>query len=96
MPALCSVLRPSSAPLPHCRQGPLRLAPHLGVGVPFQQAGDLVVEAGGELDITQTVNYALPDLSVAAVLSVSVQFLDDQANLTNLSILVSIVPAEAE
>jgi hypothetical protein len=54
------------------------------------------VEAGGELDVTQTVSYSLPDLSVAAVLSVAVQFVDDRGNLTNLSTLASIVPEPAE
>ena len=54
------------------------------------------VEAGGEVEIRQTIAYTLPDLSVNAFLSVAVQFLDDQGNLSNLSMLVSIVPPPAE
>jgi hypothetical protein len=54
------------------------------------------LEAGGELDITQTINYVLPDFRVNADLTVSVQLQDDQGGLVNQSILVPIIPPPAE
>jgi hypothetical protein len=45
----------------------------------------------GSLDITQTVNYVLPNLAVEANLVVTVQFLDDRGSLQNQSVLVQVV-----
>lgn len=52
------------------------------------------IEPGGELDVTQTASYTLPDFRVNADLVVNVQVIDDQGNLINQSILVRIVPPE--
>ena len=52
------------------------------------------VEPNGELEITQTTNYTLPDFAVEADLSVSIQAVDDQGNLINQSVLVPVVPPE--
>jgi hypothetical protein len=49
------------------------------------------IEPLGSLDVSQTLTYALPDLSVAAELVVTVQFLDDRGSLQNQSILVQVV-----
>lgn len=45
----------------------------------------------GSLDITQSVNYVLPNLAVEANLVVTVQFLDDRGSLQNQSLLVQVV-----
>ena len=50
------------------------------------------IEAEGELDVTQTTNYVLPDFQIPADLTVSVQVLDDRGNLINSSTLVRVVP----
>jgi hypothetical protein len=52
------------------------------------------IEPGGELDVTRTASYTLPDFRVNADLTVSVQVLDDQGNLINYSTLVRVVPPE--
>ena len=52
------------------------------------------VEANGELDVTQTANYALPDARVNADMTVAVQVIDDRGSLINHSTLVRIVPPE--
>jgi len=70
------------------------------VAVTYWDSPDLLVFVGkdridalGELDVTQTVNYILPDGRVEADLTVAVQFVDDNGNTTNQSLLVRIVPA---
>ena len=75
----------------------------LQVAVNYFDSAALVVfqgtnrlDAGGELDITQTTSYTLPDLRVNADLTVAVQFLDDSGILSNQSVLVPIIPAPAE
>lgn len=52
------------------------------------------VEANGELDVSQSVNYALPDFRVNADMTVAVQMIDDRGSLINHSTLVRIVPPE--
>ena len=52
------------------------------------------VEAGGELDVSQSVNYTLPDFRVVADMSVAVQLIDDRGSLINYTALVRIVPPE--
>ena len=52
------------------------------------------VEPEGEVTVTQTSNYTLPDFRVPADLTVNVQVLDDQGNLITQSILARIVPPE--
>ncbi len=71
--------------------------------VNYFDSADLVVfvgtnriEAQGELDITQTANYSLPDFRVNADLTVAVQLLDDRGSVVNQSILVPIIPPPAE
>jgi hypothetical protein len=70
------------------------------VAVTYWDSPDLLVfvgkdriDAQGELEVTQTVNYILPDGRVEADLTVAVQFVDDNGNTTNQSLLVRIVPA---
>ena len=52
------------------------------------------IEPGGELDVTRSASYTLPDFRVNADLTVSVQVIDDQGNLINYSTLVRVVPPE--
>lgn len=52
------------------------------------------VEANSELDVTQTVNYTLPDARIEADMTVAVQVIDDRGSLVNHSTLVRIVPPE--
>jgi hypothetical protein len=75
-------------------------APSTGVqyAVNYFDSNDLKVFVGsnrieplGSLDVPQTLTYALPDLSVAAELVVTVQFLDDRGSLQNQSVLVQVV-----
>jgi hypothetical protein len=58
--------------------------------------GSSRVDAGGELDVPQTLNYTLDDFRVDANLTVNIQFLDDLGSVINRSILVPVVPAPAE
>lgn len=71
----------------------------LQVSTSFYDSADLKVftgtdriEPGGELDVTQTASYSLPDFRVNADLTATVQAIDDQGNLINYSTLVRIVP----
>jgi hypothetical protein len=58
--------------------------------------GENRIEANGTLDIPQTTSYLLPDLSVDATMTVSVQVKDDHDNVINQSLLVPIeIPAPA-
>jgi hypothetical protein len=73
------------------------------IAINYYDSADLVVfvgasriDAGGELDVPQTVNYTLQDLSVDANLTVNIQFLDDLGSVINRSVLVPIVAAPAE
>jgi hypothetical protein len=75
----------------------------LQAGVTYWDSADLIVFSGtdrvdaqGELDVTHSVNYALSDGRVEADLTVNVQVLDDNGNLSNQSILVPIVPQPVE
>lgn len=52
------------------------------------------VEANGELDVSQSVSYALPDFRVDADMTVAVQVIDDRGSLINASTLVRVVPPE--
>lgn len=54
------------------------------------------IEPQGEMDVTKSTSYVLPDLRVNADLVVAVQFLDDRGGLFNRSILVRVVPPPAE
>jgi hypothetical protein len=75
----------------------------LQVGVTYWDSADLIVfvgtdrvDAQSELEITQTASYVLTDFRVDADLTVNVQLVDDNGNLTNQSVLVPIVPPLAE
>jgi hypothetical protein len=67
------------------------------VGVNNFDAADLIVfigskrlEGGQSLEISQQIDYALPQDSAGARLVVSVQFRDDRGNVINQSLLVKI------
>ena len=69
------------------------------VGASYFDSADLKVfigsdrvEAQGELDVPQTVTYALPDARLEADLTVNVQAVDDQGGLINQSVLARVVP----
>jgi hypothetical protein len=71
------------------------------VAVNFFDSADLKVfvgtdriEAEGELEVTQTTNYTLPDFRVPANMTVNVQVQGDRGLVVNQSTLVPIVPAE--
>jgi hypothetical protein len=73
----------------------------LQVSTNFYDSADLKVfigtdriEPSGELDVTQTASYTLPDFRVNADLTANVQAIDDQGNLINYSTLVRVVPPE--
>jgi hypothetical protein len=68
------------------------------VGLNYFDSDDLVVfvgenrvEAGGSLNVPQTIGFVLPEFRREATLTVSVQFRDDRENLLNVSLLVHIV-----
>jgi hypothetical protein len=52
------------------------------------------LEPGGELLLTQTTSYVLPNLRVEASMTVSIQVEDDRGLVANYSILVPIVAPE--
>jgi hypothetical protein len=52
------------------------------------------IEPEGEVSLTQTVSYTLPEFRVPASMTVSAQVEDDRGLVVNHSILVSIVPPE--
>jgi hypothetical protein len=52
------------------------------------------IEPGGELLISQTTTYTLPDFQVPASLTVAVQVEDDRGIVVNYSILVDVVVPE--
>jgi hypothetical protein len=54
------------------------------------------IEPNGELDVSQTTNYVLPDFQVPADLTVSVQVTDDRGTLINQSTFVRIIPPPVE
>ena len=58
--------------------------------------GSKRVEPGGTLTVPQTTSYVLPDLRVAATLTVAVQMKDDRSNLLNVSLLVPIQAPQAQ
>ena len=59
-------------------------------------AGTDRIEAEGELRVTQSTNYILPDFRVPADLTVNVQVIGDGSDLVvNQSILTRVVPPEA-
>lgn len=67
------------------------------VALTYYDSSDLVVyvgskriEAKGTLVVPQTVTYTLPDATVPANLSISVQLTDDRQNLVHESVLVKI------
>jgi hypothetical protein len=75
----------------------------LQVGVTYWDSADLIVFVGtdridalGELEFSQNTNYVLSDFRVDAGLTVNVQLVDDNGNLTNQSILAQIAPPPAE
>ncbi|MGD8895870.1 MAG: hypothetical protein PVJ73_07530 [Acidobacteriota bacterium] len=75
----------------------------LQVATDYYDSASLVVFVGtsrieplGEMDVTKSASYVLPDLRVDADLVVAVQFLDDRGNLFNRSILVRVVTPPAE
>jgi hypothetical protein len=49
------------------------------------------VEGQGQLDVTSTISYTLPDFRIPADLTVNVQVIDDQGNLITQSTLVRVV-----
>ncbi len=58
--------------------------------------GESRIEPNGELDVAQTVSYALPEGRVEADLTVAVQIQDDRGSVVNHTILVPIVPPPVE
>jgi hypothetical protein len=54
------------------------------------------IEPSGTVSISQTTTYLLPDLSIAATLSVAVQMTDDRGSLLNASVLVPIQAPAAQ
>jgi hypothetical protein len=48
------------------------------------------IEPSGTVSVPQTTTYLLPDLSIAATLTVAVQVTDDRGSLVNTSVLVPI------
>jgi len=53
------------------------------------------LDGGGQLDVTQSMAYSLPNFGIDADLTVNVQLLDDNGGLINYSTLVRIVPPPA-
>ena len=54
------------------------------------------IEPQGQMNVTQSASYTLPDFRLVADLTVNVQVIDDNGNLINHSTLVQIVPPTVE